>query len=578
MAMLLLVLARPWQTRQYGTPQVVRLTVALPEEDETADPGRLNGAPAISPDGKTVIIPLGSGARAALWMRRLDSDRFERLAGTEHGNQPFWSPDGKQIAFFAGGQLKKMAVPDGALQNLCDVPGGANRGGAWSPNGTILYGVNYQGLMRVAERGGEPALIVGLDQHIEENSLRYPQFLADGNHFVYFSRTVNPQHHGIYLDALDTVGKRPRKKIVLADGPSMVGHDLFSGRDILLFPNDGRLWAQRFDAASGSLDGERVAISDDVGQFSLSSTGTLVFHRIGSQRSTLVWFDRSGRLAGSVGKPGDYWDLQLSPDEQYAAALNHSSSNGNFWVEIIDLSRNLQSPFSDRSVRSFGPVWSRDSKQLYFTSVGEGANQILVKPVDGAGSARQVATSPALYYLRDLSPDGNTFLADRQSNPSQSGLASIVSGEFQWRSFGQSTAGALKGQFSPDGRWVAYQSNESGASEIYISDFPGIRHKFRISTAGGTEPRWRHDGKELFYMAPGGTVMVVSMENSPNLSGARPVALFKFMPKGGDAGFLYAASQDGKRFLVVNWVVDAGSRGLSIVFNWPQLLRRDQLP
>ena len=516
---------------------------------------------------------MGGGASAALWMRRLDADRFERLAGTEDGAQPFWSLDGRQIGFFAQGKLKKMRLADRALETLCDVPATYARGGAWSPKGIILFGVNYKGLMRLPESGGEPVPVAGLDSSIQENSLRFPQFLADGNHFLYFSRTLDPRNHALYLDALDTVGKRPRRKVVAADGPSAVGHDPFSARDFLVFPKEGRLWAQRFEIGSGRLLGEKTAISDDVGQFGVPLTGTLVFRRAGAEQNTLRWFDRSGRALESVGKPGDYWDVELSPDDSYAAAINHRSSDGRFWLETIDLARNVQSPFSDAPLRSFAPVWSRDSKQLYFNSLVNGGSTILAKPVDATGSARPLVNSANRYDLRDLSPDAKIFLADHEIEPDHFAIATATAGEFRWQPLEQTSASMMKGQFSPDGRSVAYQSNESGAIEIYVVDFPAVQRKQRISTAGGIEPRWRHDGKELFYLAPGGVLMSIATAGPTGFYGARPAPLFKFLGRSQDAGFQYAVYHDGRKFLVVNGAVETNARDLSVVFNWPQQLR-----
>ncbi len=565
----LFIAARALQTQKTGTPKVVRLALPLPEEGAVADPGRLNGPPVISPDGSVVVLPLGRGDGAALWMRRLGSDQFVRLNGTEGGGQPFWSPDGKQIAFFAGDKLKKMRLPDGAPQDLSDVHTVEARGGAWSSRGTILFGVNYDGLMSIPENGGSARAIAGLDPKIQENSLRFPAFLGDGNHFIYFSRTLDPQFHAIYLDALDTVGKQPRKLLVAADGPAAVGHDPFSGRDFLLFPKGGKLWAQQFNSGTGALSGEKTAISEDVGQFSVSSTGTLVYRQAGSEQNRLAWFDRLGRSTGAVGELGDYWEVGLSPDERYVSALNHRSAEGRFWVEIIDLARNVQSAVSDPKGRSFGPTWSRDSRRLYFTTVLEQGNEIRVKEINAAGLPALVARMPDRYDLRDLSPDGKIFLANLANSSIHYILSISPVNEMHWRPLDQTGAITANGQFSPDGHWIAYQSNESGASEIYLTDFPEMRRKLRVSTAGGSVPRWRGNGKELFYVAGDSMMMAAPIEG---FSSGKPAPLFKLilLPEG--AGFPYAVTRDGQRFLGVDRSVPSSARDLSIVFNWPQLI------
>ncbi len=568
----LAVAARTWLTRTTSPPKVVRLAIALPEEDAQVDPGRLNGPPAISPDGAIVVMPLRRGSEGALWVRRLDSDRFERLAGTEQAAQPFWSPDGKQIAFFAGGKLKKMRVPDGAPETLCEVKPEEARGAAWSSRGAILFGINYTGLKRVPESGGQAALVAGIDASIQENSLRFPVFLADGNRFIYFSRTADPRLHGIYLDALDGSGKRPRKKLVDADGPAELGRDPYSGRDFLLFPKDGHLWAQQFDNGAGAVTGERRSISDDVGQFSLSATGSLVYRRAASELNSLTWFDRSGRRDGTIGQPGDYWDVGLAPDERYVSVINHRSAEGRFWVELIDIARNLQTPFTDPSAISRSPTWSRDSKQIYYLSMTGAEGQIEVKPVDGAGTARVLSRSQPRYDLHDLSPDGKTFLAERWIAADDRHLALSPSAQLEWQPLAAGGSIAAMGQFSPDGRAIAYESNESGSLEVYLTDFPAMQRRLRISTSGGAEPRWRHDGKELFYLAPGGVIAAVAMAGSLEMAAAKPAALVKFAVRADNAaGFQYAVTRDGQRFLVVDHSASGAAKDLSVIFNWPQL-------
>ncbi len=575
-ALILMLAAVVWKgvMPRMAAPSVVRLALAIPSEGLVSDPGQLSGPPVISPDGKVVVLALFANGRSALWMRRLDSDRFERLEGTEGtASQPFWSPDGTRIAFFADGKLKKIKMPHGVPEALCELPTQTARGGAWSSRGVILFGVNYKGLMRISENGGDPVLVAGLDDRLKENSLRFPHFLADGNRFIYFSRTLDPRNHAVYLDALDTVGKVPRKKLAASDGPSALGHDPFTGRDFLVFPKDGQLWAQRFDERAGSLAGDKLAISDDVGQFSLSATGTLVFRRATSEQSTVTWVDRGGKPAGQVGQPGDYWDVSLSPDERYAAVLNHRSREGRFWVETIDLARNLQSLFSDPTGRSAGLAWSRDSASLYFTSWAEKGSRILMRRLNSASPAQTVITSPERYDVRSLTPDGRTLAADHWMGRTQGGLGFLWGGQPPWKMFESPPASFSRCQFSPDGKWLLYQSNESGVSEIYVSDFPGLSTRRRISVSGGTEPRWARDGKEVFYVAPGGALMSAAIADPVHPIFAGPKALFRLPGQvAPDAGFSYDVARGGARFLALNTRPPVNARDLSVVFNWPQLM------
>lgn len=579
-SLILLLAAVVWKgiVPRSAAPPVVRLALAIPLEGLASDPGQLSGPPAISPDGKVVVLALAGSGRSALWMRRLDSDRFERLEGTEDtATQPFWSADGTRIAFFAGGKLKKMKMPRGLPEDLCDVPTEAARGGTWNPRGVILFGVNYKGLMKISENGGDPVLVAGLDDRIKENSLRFPHFLGDGNRFIYFSRTLDPRNHAVYLDALDTVGKLPRKKLAASDGPSALGHDPLSGRDFLVFPRAGQLWAQRFDESAGSLLGEKLAISDDVGQFSLSATGTLVFRRATSEQSTLAWVDRTGKSAGQVGQPGDYWDISLSPDERYAAVLNHRSREGRFWAETIDLARNLQTPFSDPAGRAAGLVWSRDSARVYFTVYAENGSQIFVRRVDSASPAQPVNSSSERWDVRSLSPDGRTLVADHWMDHTAGGLGFLSDGQPPWKMFESLPAVFSRAQFSPGGKWLAYQSNESGVDEIYVMDFPGMSVRRRISPAGGTEPRWARDGKEILYVAPGRSLTSVAIEDPVRLVFGSPKMLFRLPGQvATGAGFSYDVARGGEKFLVLNTIPPVSARDLSVVFNWPQLMEEGQ--
>ena len=578
-ALVLLLASLIWRgfAHQAAAPSVVRLALAIPAASLTTDPGQLSGPAVISPDGQTVVLALTAEGRSALWMRRLDSDRFVRLQGTEGtASQPFWSPDGTWIAFFADDKLKKIKMPRGLPEVVCDAESLTARGGAWSSKGVILFGVNYTGLKKVPENGGDPVLVAGLDASLKENSLRNPQFLPDGNRFFYFSRTLDPRNHAIYLDALDTAGKVPRKKLVAADGAGALGHDPFSGRDFLVFPKDSELWAQRFRESAGSLAGEKRPISDDVGQFSLSTTGALVFRRSGSEQDTLSWTDRSGNPAGQAGQPGDYWDVSLSPDARYAAVLNHRSREGRFWIDMIDLARNVQTPFSEPGGRCTGSVWSRDATNLYFSSYDEKGSRILVRRVDSASRPQALTSSPERFDVRSQIPDSGTFAADHVAGTINDGIGFLMDGRLPWKMFSSPPAGFSRGQFSPNGKWLLFESREGGVAEVYLTDFPGFSIRRRISVAGGSESRWRRDGKEIFYVAVGRQLMSAAIEDPVHLAIGTPTKLFRLPGQvTPGAGFSYDVTRDGKRFLTLNTTPPANARDLTVIFNWPQLIGAD---
>jgi len=412
---------------------------------------------------------------------------------------------------------------------------------------------------------------VGLDKNLAENSVRSPQFLADGNHFIYFSRTLDPRNHAVYVDALNSPNRTGRKKLISADGSSGIGHDPVSGGDFLVFPKDGHLWMQRFDETAPALSGERFAITSDADQFSVSATGTLVFRHTSSQ-SKVTWVDRAGRPLGSAGVPGDYWDVSLSPDERKVAVLNHRASDGTFWIELIDLARNLETPFSDRAGRASGLVWSRDSQSLYFTAWQDKQSQIRVRRVDAAASGEPVMSSNARYDIRGLAPDGRTVVAEHWVGTAARGLGFAELGKMPWQTFEFPPATLQRGQFSPDGKWLLYQSGESGAFEIYLSDFPGLKTRRRISTFGGTEPRWARNGREIFYVAPGGMLTAVPIDDPVHMRSGTARTLLRLpghvLPWG---GFSYDVTRDADRFLVLDQTPEANTRDLSVIINLPGL-------
>jgi serine/threonine protein kinase/Tol biopolymer transport system component len=578
LCLILGVAAKTWFQRAPAATPIVRLSIPLPEESAIVNPQGAVGPPAISPDGSTVAVALGGGDKRSLWLRRLDSDRFDRLPGTEGAVQPFWSPDGRQIAFFAGGKLKKMPLSGGEPQTLCTVAESAERGGAWSPAGAILYGVNHAGLFRISDRGGPPQQVAGLDQDLDENSLRNPAFLPDGNRFVFFSRTNNLDNRAVYLYSLDGTSMRRRKKLVVADPQIAVGRDPATGRDHLLFSRGGKLWEQAFDAGGEALAGEAAAISEDVGEFSVSRTGVLVSRRTGRADIRFTWLDRSGRELGVLGSAVDSWGLNLSPDGKYLAFVNHRSLDGHFSIWIVDIARNVASPFSVLTEHSLYPVWSPDSARVYFYSDRDGASRIFVKGIGDVRPEQPLASPserPYTYRPKDVSFDGKYVLADRWEGEdvSTAKLYYASLGKNDWRPLLAANVWAREPQFSPDARWVAYSSHETGAWEIYVTDFPNGRSRQRISAAGGIEPRWRSDGKELLYYAPDQSVMSVNMGKGPGLSPGTPVPLFKVQFSTLSDPFHYALTRDGQRIIAAK-AGPVSSRDLNVLFNWSQLVKR----
>jgi eukaryotic-like serine/threonine-protein kinase len=565
-AVVSLAIVAAWLSRRSPTPtSVARLAIALPE-DVSADPGRVLGAPAISPDGTTVALTFGSEPETYLVLRRLDSDSFRRVPGTDGARQAFWSPDSRHIGFFAGGTLKRVPLVGGEPVTLCEV--GYSRGGAWNAAGTILVGTNSAaGVLRVSEKGGAPVPATRLDSALGENSHRFPVFLPDGKRFLYFARTKDDENRAVYLASLDE--SKPRKRLLVTDSYVALARDPSSGGHYLLYPKNETLWAQSFDTTRGELSGDPVAISEDVGLFTVSATGTLVSRPTSAEQTRLTWFDRGGKALGTLGPVGDYWGIQLSPDNTRVAAVYHRALSGYFAIWLIDVARNLATPFSLESERSMAPAWSPDSTRVYFASTSR-KEQIFSKAVDDANAERVVSAPGKVIEPLDVSPDGTYLLgalSDSTGTPGRKLMYSTV-GKDDWRPLLSSNFREQYGAFSPDGKWVAYQSNEAGGQEVWLTDFPGGKQKHRISERGGREPRWRANGEELFYV--GGDDMLMAAAIGPDLGSVRSVALFRAGPFPAGEGWHYAAGSDGQKFLVQ---VGRPERTLHVVFNWPQIVQ-----
>jgi Tol biopolymer transport system component len=545
---------------------VARLAIALPE-DVSPDPGRILGAPAISPDGTIVALTYGSEPKTYLVLRRLDSNTFQRVPGTDGAKQAFWSPDSRHIGFFVGTTLKRVAIAGGEPVTLCEV--GFSRGGAWSRDGTIVVGTNYGvGALKVSENGGAPVPATRLNPALGENSHRFPVFLPDGNRFLYFARTEVDENRAVYLASLSDTTLR--KRLLVTDGYVAVASDPSSGGDYLLYPRNDKLWAQPFDTGRGELSGDPVAISEDVGLFTVSETGTLVSRQTSAEHTQLTWFDRGGKALGTLGPVGDYSGIQLSPDNKRVAAVYHRALSGYFAIWLIDVARNLATPFSLERERSMAPAWSPDSTRLYFASTSR--NEQLFVKAPGDANAESVLSSPGkVIEPLDVSPDGRFLLgalADSTGTPGRKLLYSVV-GKDDWRPLLSSNFREQYGAFSPDGKWVAYQSNETGAQEIWLTDFPGGKQKHRISERGGREPRWKANGEELFYI--GGDDMLMVAAIGPDPGSAPSVPLFRVGPVPAGPGWHYAVTSDGQKFLVQVGRPDQ-SRTLHVVFNWPQIV------
>jgi serine/threonine protein kinase/Tol biopolymer transport system component len=550
----------------------INVGIPLPMGAAAADPGRLLGPPAVAPDGSAVIISLKAADGPALFIRRLDTNRLVRMEGTDNGSSPFWSPDSQHIGFFADGKLKRMPVVGGSAIVLCDAP--EPRGGSWGRGGMIIFGLNHQAIFQVGESGGSATPLTQLDKTTGENSQRSPVFLPDGNRFFYFSRTDDLDKRGIYLESLDR--KQARRRILVADGQFTLGRDKENRKDYILSQQGGKIAAQIFDVDRGKLAGISQILLDRAGTISVSNTGILVIRTDDQQTSRLVWLDRTGHELGTLGTPTDYWSVALSPDDRFALTIKHDYLSGQFKLWIASLSDGLLEPFSE-SNHPACPIWSRDGNTVYYIDTRQ--QKLLRRTVSPRGPEEVVTEIAKFTYIDDISPDQRYAVAEFSENDAlfQIGwtdLTADLKTDPKWHLIGASGPEGLLPSFSPDGKWLAFASNQTGNSEIYLMDFQEGTPRRRISTEGGSQPRWRRDGKELFFLAGDGSMMSAEISGTGELKKGLPTRLFHTNLRLGTNKAIYDVTGDGQRFLVIDGAVQSGSSDIEMVLNWPSLLPR----
>jgi Tol biopolymer transport system component len=529
------------------------------------------------------VFIANAGGQQQLWIRPLDQTLAQPIAGTEGASFPFWAPDSRSIGFFAEGKLKRLDLSGGPPLVLADAPVVA-LGGSWSSDGTILFApyerLSTTKLMRVPATGGAVTPVPGPGF----GSPRFPEFLPDGRHFLFFMRWTSGDRDGVYLGALDTQEVRRLLSIDTAVSYAPPGY--------LLFVRQGVLMAVSFDASSGTVMGEPLPVAPAVnsipgrrGAFSVSSTGLLA-HRAGSASGRqLTWFSRGGKIAGTVGPPdtGPYASPDLAPDGRRVAMGRAVAGNIDIW--LMDAAADAWSRFTFGSGVSNYPVWSPDGRRLAFaktkttTARMYKSSQIFEKPSDGSGDERLLFqfNSSAVWPV-DWSRDGRTLLYSRQDPKTDGDLWALpLTGDRIPFPVVRTPFLEDEGQFSPDGRWIAFRSNQSGRDEIYVQAFPGPAGSQLVSTHGGSQPRWRRDGKELFYVATDETLMVVSIGQAAGqrLETSKPAPLFRTRLEAGDQPKQqYAVAPDGERFLMNVLAEEANVLPIILVQNWTAALKR----
>jgi len=552
-----IVFAALWAARAPEPPRVVRFDVPPP----TGLP--VVGSPKLSPDGRYLAFnATDEQGTAQIWVRPLDAVQAQPLPGTEGTTRPFWSPDSTQLAFFSEGKLKKISIGGGPPQTICDAPTGAD--GSWSEEGVILYdGQGADPITRVSATGGIPAPFISPDA--EAAQVGWPQFLPGGQRFLYVAFGANEPE--VRIASLDGGGS----KTVLT-GLSRVE---YTPPGYLLYVRESTLVAQGFDADSGDVTGEPVPLAEDLGidavglaHFSASRNGVLAFRGGEAGGARLMWVDKGGEVDRSEDEPADIRSTDLSRDGRWLAMEMATGSGLDIWVR--DLVRGVTSRFTFNEARDMNPLWSPDGQRIAFEMEREGHRDLVVKGVGGASEVEVLVEGDNRQGPDSWSSDGR-FLLYYEVDPESAWDLWALPLEGEDREplpMANTSFTEVRGRFSPDGHWLAYESNESGRYEVYVQAFPGPGGKRQISTNGGSEPQWDPAGEELYYLGPDLKMMRVTVQTGDKFDAGIPEPLFTVSLRPIILRNRFVVSPDGERFLLLSSLREDTTPPTTVVLNW----------
>jgi Tol biopolymer transport system component len=570
-----------WRASQPEPQQITRAFIPAPAGRDF-DLGTDYPAPvAVSPDGRTLVFGVQEEERIKrLWVRDLDDLEARPLAGTEGALYPFWSPDSRHIGFFAQGKLKKIEVAGGPAMSLCNAANG--KGGTWSEAGVIVFTPSHTtNLQRVSAAGGEPVDVTAVDPEKGEDSHRHPRFLPDGEHFLYAARVG---FGGQSENSRVMVGSLSGESRELMPGASnaefVAGH--------LLYVYESTLMARPFDAERLELTGDAFPIAEEIwgdqgallGVFSASENGVLAY-QTGTPRedvdSQLQWFDRSGQLLGEVGTPEPYAEASISPDGTTAVVNIREAGSGNRDLWLVDLERQLKTRFTFNAAQDWLSVWSPNGDRIAFTSERTGSGDLYIKSVTGGGEAELLYDDNTQKYPASWSSDGRYLLYESWGTDGAANLFALDLDEggepiaMQPAEFTQRVP-----MISPNGRWLAYVSDESGHDEIYVTAFPEGGRKWQVSTEHTLYARWGSD-EELFMMGPTGVLQVAAVDGSGDTIRIGPIGkVGEFSVQA--LGFDFDFSADGQRILVASVLEEEGQGArmdpMTLVLGWTADLER----
>jgi len=535
----------------------------------------------LAPDGRKLAFLV----RGRLWVHFLESGDSRDLTAAD--GSPFWSPDSLFIGYPSQGKLKKIAATGGTPQTVADFSD-SWEAGAWSQDSVIVFGTFPHGFFRVPDSGGIPVAITAIDPARQEAFHYCPSFLPDGRHFIYTSQSTDGRKDSIYIGSVDLKPEQQSFKPLVAShwGP-VYAPSADPSTGYLLFMREGTLMAQAFDNPRLELKGQAVPVAEQVGDnnggaggygaFSASANDVLVFWPSGASDRQLTWYDREGKVLGTIGDSGDYQDLALSPDGTRAVVRKKSGAASNLWM--LDMSQGATARFTFDSAAVSDPVWSPDGNRIVFSSNRDGPYNLYQKPVSGVKDEEILLKSSEAKYATSWSRDGSLLLYTVVSPKTKHDIWVLpLEGDKKPVPFQITEFEEVAAHFSPDGHWVTYTSNESGHSEVYVRSFsmnsagtavePG--GKWQISN-GGTDPAWRGDGRELYYRSPDGSLMAVEIGTNPTFRAGKPQPLGTLLRSLGRS-LPWDFTSDGRRFLA-----PAGRRGsepYTVVLNWQAGLKK----
>jgi Tol biopolymer transport system component/predicted Ser/Thr protein kinase len=544
---LLVVLFGPWRLRppEAARATAVRFTIPPPAGST------LQGMLALSPDGaRLAFVATTADGHDIIWTRALDALETRPLEGTDGANYPFWSPDGRSLAFFAQGKLKKIDASGGSPQTLCNAA--LPRGGSWGAAGTIIFSANAGGeIDRVAETGGRASPLPQLTSK-SGVSFRWPSFLPDGRHFLYFALGNDTSSTGVSVASL---GSKETTRILAADSGGT-----YAAPGSILYRSGDRLMRQPFDLRLLRATGEATPVVEDVWwdaistlatAFTVSSTGVLAYQTGGLASTRLLAYDRSGRELAAVGPDGAYLEPAISPDGRWAVVGRAEPDARGSAIWMIDLERGSATRISlEPAFATATPVWSADGRRVVYSAYPSG--EVFVREAHGAEKAKLLFKAPTFRPLDDWSRDFRYLFYEEIDWPSfhfDVGVRDLQSGTE--RRILDAPFNQMGARLSPDGRWLAYESQESGVSEVFVRSFPEASVRVQVSSRGGIQARWRADGRELFYVSPDRKVMAADVVTSGKFEAKTPHVLFqtRILPPV-EARNHYDVFPDGQRFLV----------------------------